>query len=324
MAKGKGSEFEIQVQKFFRKIFEEMGFTVIEVRRQWAGTQNGFDVRVTFLNEDDNECTLFFECKDYDSTLEWNDIFPKVCELDASNYAVDGFVALSPKVPISNIDDNVLPKLKEKFPFPIKFWDSNSHVEEMFSLELEVYEIVYNKQCTLSVDREQCLKKVKSIINAILEEKILLKIAKRIEIESTDKTPNEHESYKTNLDKKLDEVLAENDPDREVYHQLRCNYKIYLEGLEDLNNSLRLKLVRWQDNLRLKASRLTKKFQSDDTYTPVSFFNEFFETAEKELLAFLSTEKLDGDREKLLHGVVFELAAECPLDWRKKKDEVSS
>src|SRR5687767_8838041 len=120
MVKNKGSEFEKQAQAFFREIFESMGFVVVEVRRQWAGTQNGFDVRISFLNDDDKECTLFFECKDYDTKLDWNDIFPKVCELDASNYSVDGFIALSPKVPISNIDDNTFPKLKEKFAFPIK------------------------------------------------------------------------------------------------------------------------------------------------------------------------------------------------------------
>jgi hypothetical protein len=318
MAKAKGSEFEKQVQGFFRKVFEEMGFTVIEVRRQWAGTQNGFDVKVVFLNENDIECTLFFECKDYDSTLDWADIFTKVCELEGSNYSVDGFIALSPRVPISNIDDNLVPKLKTKFPFPIKYWDSNSHIEELFSLDLDVYKIVYGKICTLSSDRTACLKKNKSIINAILEEKLVLRLVKKIEIEQTTDQPKEQAEYRTNLDKKLDSVLSVDDTDRATYHQLRCSYKIYLEGLEDIDNSLRQKIMRWQDNLKLKASRLTKKFQSNDSYTPSAFFHEFFGIADTELSTFFSNENLDGDRERLLHGVVFELAAECPLDWRKK------
>lgn len=300
-----------------------MGFTVIEVRRQWSGTQNGFDVRITFLNDDDNECTLFFECKYYDSNLDWNDIFPKVCELDAGNYDVHGFIALSPKVPVSNIDDNIFPKLKEKFPFPIRLWDSNSHIEELFSIDPEVYKEVYGKECTLNTDRERCLKKMKTIVNSILDEKVVMKLTKRIEIETTGEIPKEDESFRTNLDQKLDEVFAKDDKDREIFHQLRCSYKIYLEGLADINNALRQKILRWQDNLKLKASRLTRKFRVTDDYSPVKFFHEFFDIAENELMTFFSSEKLDGDSEKLLQGVVFELAAECPLDWRKKKDETS-
>lgn len=321
MAKSKGSEFEKQVQSFFRLLFENMGFIVIEVRKQWSGTQNGFDVRISFLNDDENECTLFFECKDYDSKLDWNDIFPKVLELDSANYAVDGFIALSPRVPISNIDDNIFPNLKNKFPFPIKLWDSNSNLEEIFSIDKEVYKKVYGKDCLLDTDKDECLKKTKSLINSILNEKLILKIVKRIEIERTSEQPNEDETYKTNLDKKLDEVLDNDDKDRQLYHQMRCDYKIYVEGLEDINNGLRSKILKWQDNLRIKAYRLTKKFRDTDDYTARKFFHEFFQIADNELITFFSNERLDGDKEKLLHGAVFELAAECPLDWTKRKDE---
>ncbi len=55
----------------------------------------------------------------------------------------------------------------------------------------------------------------------------------------------------------------------------------------------------------------------DDQYTPAHFFHDFFEIAEIEILTFYKDFELKGDKEKLLHGVVFELAAKCPLDWRK-------
>ena len=41
--KNNGTDFEIATQDFFKKVFEEIGFHVISVRKQWAGTQNGFD-----------------------------------------------------------------------------------------------------------------------------------------------------------------------------------------------------------------------------------------------------------------------------------------
>ena len=70
--------------------------------------------------------------------------------------------------------------------------------------------------------------------------------------------------------------------------------------------------------MRLKADRLTKKFNIDETYSSANFFHDFFNEAEQEILTFYKDFELKGDKEKLLHGVVMELAAQCPLDWRKK------
>lgn len=92
---------------------------------------------------------------------------------------------------------------------------------------------------------------------------------------------------------------------------------MFIEGLNDLNPSLRTSILSWESNLRLKADRLTSNFNIDDTYTPQKFFHDFFNEAEKEILTFYKDFELKGDKEKLLQGVVFELAAQCPLDWRK-------
>jgi len=315
----KGASFEKATHDFFKKIFEEIGFQVLSIRKQWSGTQNGFDIRINFLDNDEFERTIFFECKNYDTELDWGHILEKILELDAANYQVDGFIALSPKMDISNINDNIAPKLNSKFKFPIRYLTPESNVKELFSIEKEIHEEIYGYCPTGTVDRKAILNRFKAYIGSILREKQLLKFANRIEVKDSIKKPDEDGSFITNLDKKLNEVLEENDPDREEFHKLRCDYKIYLEELTDVNNQLRLKIINWQDNLRIKAKRLTKKFSQDSTYTPTKFYHDFFETAEKDLLAFYSAEQLDGDKEKILNGVVFELAAECPLDWRKNK-----
>lgn len=315
----KGADFEKASHEFFKKIFEEIGFQVLSVRKQWSGTQNGFDIRINFLDNDEFERTIFFECKDYNTVLDWGHILEKILELDAANYQVDGFIALSPKMDLSNINDNIAPKLNSKFKFPIRYLTPESHIKELFSIEKEIYEKIYGQSPTGTIDRKAILDRFKAYICSILKEKQLLKFANRIEVKDSTKKPTEDGSFITNLDKKLNEVLDDNDPDREEYHKLRCDYKVYLEELTDVNNQLRLKIINWQDNLRIKAKRLTKKFSQDDTYTPTKFYNDFFEVAEKDLYEFYSAEKLDGDKEKILNGVVFELAAECPLDWRKNK-----
>lgn len=315
----KGADFEKSSFDFFQKIFEEIGFQVLSVRKQWSGTQNGFDIRINFLDNDEFERNIFFECKDYDTALDWSNILEKILELDAANYQVDGFIALSPKMDLSNINDNVAINLNSKFKFPIRYLTPESKIKELFSIDKDIYERVYGVAPLAVKNRQAILDWFKAYIGSVLKEKQVLKFASRIEVKDSAIKPNEDASYITNLDKKLNEVLDANDPDRDEYHKLRCDYKVYLEELTDVNNQLRLKIINWQDNLRIKAKRLTKKFTQDTSYTPTKFFHDFFEIAEKDLYEFYSAEKLDGDKEKILNGVVFELAAECPLDWRKNK-----
>lgn len=46
-----GTDFETLVKPFFKKLFEEMGFFVYEIRNQWSGTQNGFDIKIECEDE---------------------------------------------------------------------------------------------------------------------------------------------------------------------------------------------------------------------------------------------------------------------------------
>ena len=81
-----GEDFEKLVKPFFRHIFEKMGYFVIEVRKQTSGTQNGFDIAVTFLDDNGKERQFFIECKYYTtSKLDWSEIVNKQIELEASN-----------------------------------------------------------------------------------------------------------------------------------------------------------------------------------------------------------------------------------------------
>jgi len=318
-----GADLEKCTLEFFKKLFEELGYYVVSARRQWAGTQNGFDVKIVFLDEDDNEWQLFFECKDYDTTLDWGHILQKVLELEASSYNASGFIALSPKKDISNIDDHVEARLRQLVKFPVRYWTPSDDIKEIFSLDPVVYKRIYGQEYPNHSDREVICKRLKSRIDGILKEKKLLRLVNRIEIKETDQLPKEGANYVTNLDNKLNEVLSIDDPDRIEYHKARCEYKIYLEELTDLNNSLRTRLLDWQNDLRKKASRLTKHFIHDTNYTPSKFFSDFFREAENDLIRFLDGEKIHTNhKEKLLQGVIFELAAECPLDWRKKTTHV--
>jgi hypothetical protein len=313
-----GTDFEKIVEPFFRKIFGEMGFTVIQVRRQDAGTQDGFDISILFFDENDIEREIFIECKYYTKArLDWAEIFSKQVQLEASNHNPCAFVLLSPLTNLSNIDFGIQAKVTKQFKFPVDFWTPDKNIAQLFALDEKVYTKVYGKKCKLVIDKAAELLRIKNVINLLIQKKDAFAYAELIRINDSGNTPMEDPGLKTTLDEKLNSILKENDEKRMEYHRIRANYKVYLEALVDLNSELRTNILNWESNLRLKAHRLTDKFSIDTDYTPQAFFHDFFHEAEQEILTFYKDFELKGDKEKLLHGVVFELAAQCPLDWRK-------
>ena len=299
-----------------------MGFLVIQVRRQDSGTQNGFDISILFLDDDDKEREIFIECKYYTTAqLNWSDIFNKQFQLSASNQIASAFILLSPLKDLTNIDHDLQAKAVKLFKFPVDFWTPNKEVEKLFIHDEEIYKKVFSKtKIDLNFDKDKELEILKIKINLLLQKKDNLKYQDTIRIIDTLEEPKEDLSLKTNLDEKLNAILAEDDVIRIDYHKTRANYKVYLESLQDINTELRNNLLMWESDLRLKADRLTRKFNIDNTYTAEKFFHDFFDEAEKEMLTFCQDFELKGDKQKLLHGVVFELAAQCPLDWRKNGD----
>ncbi|MCE4562850.1 restriction endonuclease [Maribellus sp. CM-23] len=314
-----GTDFEALIKPFFSKLFKDMGFVVLEVRNQDSGTQNGFDIKIVFDDNNSKERYLFIECKYYKSAkLDWSEIFTKQIELQSSNYNPTAFIMLSPLQNLSNINDNAQIEFEKIVKFPVEFWTPDKELEELFALDKNIYEKVYDKPCEIEVDKENQLKVTRTRIELILKKKDVFQFSNCIRIKEANRKPNEDSSMVTTLDTKLNSVLDEDDEDRIYYHQLRVNYKVFLEDMQDVNNDLRLKILNWQDNMRARAKRLTNKFNLNPSYNSQMFYHDFFEDAEKQLLTFYEKNDLKDDEEKLLNGIVFELAAECPLDWRKK------
>lgn len=314
-----GADFEKLVEPYFRTLFSKMGFVVIQVRRQGSGTQNGFDISVLFIDENDKEREIFIECKYYTTAqLNWSDIFNKQLQLEASNQTASAFILLSPLRNLSNIDHDLQAKAIKLFKLPVEFWTPDKQVETLFAFDEELYKKVFDKPTfDLIIDKDKELESLKIKINLLLHKKDSLKYLDTIRIMDTVKEPEEDINLKTNLDEKLNSILDDDDDIRIEYHKVRANYKVYLESLQDVNTELRNNLLLWESDLRLKADRLTRKFKIDITYTPEKFFHDFFDEAEREMLTFCKDFELKGDKQKLLNGVVFELAAQCPLDWRR-------
>jgi hypothetical protein len=55
----KGVEFEEKALKYLSTLFNQLGFTVTEAQQQHTGTQNGFDIRIGFLDDNKRERKSF-------------------------------------------------------------------------------------------------------------------------------------------------------------------------------------------------------------------------------------------------------------------------
>jgi tetratricopeptide (TPR) repeat protein len=168
----KGIDFEIKALNYLRSLFEQLGFRVTEARQQNTGTQNGFDIRIGFLDESGRERKLYFECKDYKTKISWDAIAIKIHELHASSHRPDGFIALSPHVDFSNININVVEKLSATIQSPIKYWTPETNVKEYFSLDEVFYKSIYKKKPGIEDDGKVRIQDmVRSIVRDMLRQR---------------------------------------------------------------------------------------------------------------------------------------------------------
>jgi tetratricopeptide (TPR) repeat protein len=139
----KGIEFEAKALEYLKNLFEKLGFHVTEARQQKSGTQDGFDIRISFLDNRKRERQFYFECKNYDTSISWDAIGVKIFELYCSNHRPDGYIAISPHVDFSNKHIDLIAKMAETISAPIKWWTPETNVKSYFSINATFYEYVY-------------------------------------------------------------------------------------------------------------------------------------------------------------------------------------
>jgi|GEM_PF-1080086 hypothetical protein len=168
----KGAEFEKKVLNFLKSQFEKLGFRVMEAARQQSGTQNGFDIRIRFVDHSKKIREFCFECKEYKRELAWNSMVVKIHEVHASNYLPDGYIAISPHVDFTNINRNSLEKLSRTVGFPIKYWTPLSNVKEYFSLDADFFQYLYGEAPEPNeADKQRIQKNIRDFIKDTLREK---------------------------------------------------------------------------------------------------------------------------------------------------------
>jgi hypothetical protein len=172
MPQNKGVEFEERLKAFLPVLIKELGFSNINIRRQDAGTQNGFDLWVRYVDDELKNRQIFFECKNYDSRLSWVSLYKKFIEFEHSSYERNPFIVLSPNQSISNSKDQILADRYGHFSFPIEIWGPDSHIRAMFSLDPSLYQFLYKEDCPVEINRKTIINDTKKIFKSLFNAEV--------------------------------------------------------------------------------------------------------------------------------------------------------
>lgn len=166
-----GTDFEALIKPFFRTVFEKMGFTVLEVRNQTAGTQNGFDIYINFLDFSTISRHFFIECKYYTSQLSYSEILNKQYQLFDSFDKIDAFIALSPVVNLSNINHKLKTNADHRYGFPVDFWSPDRGIRDLFTIDSVLYEKVYGEKIVGEINEDLQINNIKGLVVKLIQDK---------------------------------------------------------------------------------------------------------------------------------------------------------
>ena len=159
----KGGEFEIIAIDFLEKIFKELKFAVVRKRIQISGSQDGYDNLIDIVNEKYINRSIYSECKDYTSELNYTDAIIKLPQIATTHNNIDLVVFISPKRNFSNIFEETRNKpFLESLAntnFKVTFLSPETDIHKYFSLYPEIYKKVYSSEAPYLTenDREEIL-----------------------------------------------------------------------------------------------------------------------------------------------------------------------
>ncbi len=158
MAK-KGEDLEILAMDFLSTIFKELQFEVVRKRIQLSGTQNGYDNLIEIVNNKYINKSIYSECKDYTSELNYTDAMIKLPQIASSHDKVDLVLFISPRRKFSNIYEETKNKpFLESFAnshFKVAILSPETDVEKYFSLYPEIYKRAYKKEAQVLTEEER-------------------------------------------------------------------------------------------------------------------------------------------------------------------------
>lgn len=159
----KGGDLEILALDFLEKIFKELKFAVVRKRIQLSGTQDGYDNAVEIVDQKYISRSIYSECKDYTTELNYTDAMIKLPQLASSHDNIDLALFISPRKDFTNIFEETKnrPFLQSlaNTHFRVAFLSPETQVEKYFSLYPEIYKKAYGTTAPIltKAEREEIL-----------------------------------------------------------------------------------------------------------------------------------------------------------------------
>ncbi|WP_343564086.1 hypothetical protein [Sphingobacterium sp.] len=142
----KGLEFELIALEFLERIFRELGYTVTRRRNQKTGTQDGYDLLLEIVTSKYKSYTIYAECKDYNSNLNYTQAIEKIPHIMSTHKAIDLLLFVSPYEDFKNPNEpSKLENFYDKLATgcPVQFLTPEYHIKEFFSLYPDLFKKVY-------------------------------------------------------------------------------------------------------------------------------------------------------------------------------------
>lgn len=144
--KKKGLDFELSTLELLTNIFTELGYTVTRKRNQKSGTQDGYDVLLEIVTGKYKSHTIYAECKDYSSNLNYTQAIEKVPHIISTHERIDLLLFLSPYEDFSNPNEPTkLSRFYDKLApeCPIQFITPEYNIKDYFGLYPNLFERIY-------------------------------------------------------------------------------------------------------------------------------------------------------------------------------------
>jgi len=151
-SQAKGKSLEEAALELFRRLFDldktESADVLEKLRRQRAGTQNGFDVTFTYRDRFGVATTCMVECKNYpNSLIRLQDVASKLASLQHLGKHVDHWILISPNSQVSNELSEIAEQWQSDFRWEpirdIQFWTQDENVQNLFALFPDLYAKFY-------------------------------------------------------------------------------------------------------------------------------------------------------------------------------------
>jgi len=141
------------IEKEIEENERESRETMLKQKRwQQAGIQYGYDLEFTWdeilISPSENspqksEVKCCIECKHYSNNIDHNEIFGKLAQIKAFKPDIDHWILISPHANLTPTAISVLEKTRKDYPFDIQIWTPEFRVEELFGINPEVFEELY-------------------------------------------------------------------------------------------------------------------------------------------------------------------------------------